>query len=336
MISAILLAQWRSMRTFRTGGLSPSTAFSWLSGFVFYGFWCFLTFGAEEFFKNRENGESFAHVLSPGLLLVLLYWQITPIITASMGGSIDLKKLLAYPIPHRKLFAIELLLRVTTCLEMPILLLGTVIGLLRNPDLGGVRNAPGILVTVLAFIALNILLTAAFRNLLERLLRIKRTKELLMFVVVAVSVLPQFLIAKHVRPTDFGKWLPDSPYLPWSAASHILLRTGFAIPALTIAVVLTAAYFFARSQFERSLRFDGESGQRACRQFTASALGGLIQVACPRSSPTLLPQLSKKNCVPLCARRSFALSSSWRRHSALCFIFRRASPTGRTPSSRRT
>ena len=261
MISAILLAQWRSMRTFRTGGLSPSTVFSWLSGFVFYGFWCFAAFGAEEFFKNPANGQYFALVLSSGLLIVLLYWQITPIITASMGASLDLKKLLAYPIPHRKLFAIELLLRVTTCFEMPILLFGTAIGLLRNPDLGGMRNAPGIVVTVSAFIALNIFLTAAFRNLLERLLRVKRTKEVLMFLVVAISILPQFLIAKHIRSTDISKWLPDSPYLPWSAASHILLRTSFAIPALTITAVLAAAYLFARSQFERSLRFDGESSR---------------------------------------------------------------------------
>ncbi len=266
MIAAILQAQWRSMRTFRRGGFSVSTAFSWLSGFLFYGFWCMVAFGAQAFFKNPDNSAYFAPVLSSGLLFMLLYWQITPIITASMGASLDLKKLLAYPIPHPKLFAIELLLRVTTCIEMPIVLLGAVIGLLRNPYIHG---APAMLLAALVFLALNLFLTAALRNALDHLLRRKRAKELIMFLMVALSILPQFLLAKRVHPKDFGKWLPDLPYLPWTATSRIMLGMDLAIPALALAFFLVLVYLFARQQFEAGLRFDGE--QSKVRQTSSTA-----------------------------------------------------------------
>jgi hypothetical protein len=37
-------------------------------------------------------------------LLAFAYWQLMPVVSASWGGA-DLKKLLAYPIPHGKLFS---------------------------------------------------------------------------------------------------------------------------------------------------------------------------------------------------------------------------------------
>jgi len=258
MIQAILLAQWRSMRTFSRGGLSAATVVSWISGLLFYGFWAFAAFGAAAFFSNPASRELFAPVLSPALLLILLYWQITPVVTASMGSSLDLKKLLAYPIPHRKLFLVELMLRVTTCLEMPLVLIGIATGLIRNPETGSLLHAPVIVGAVLLFIGLNILLAAAFRNLLERLLRRKRVKEVMMLLLVAISILPQYLISQRFRPKQWDI-LPNSPYLPWSAIGHLMLGSGYAVPLLTISIALAPAYYLARSQFEISLRFDGSS-----------------------------------------------------------------------------
>ena len=261
MIGAILLTQWRSMRTFRSGGFSVSSAFSWLSGILFYGFWSLAAFGAQAFFSNPENSGYFPAVLLPGLLLMLCYWQITPIVTASMGGSLDLKKLLVYPIPHGKLFAIELLLRVTTCLEMPIVLIGIVIGLLRNPAIHG---ALPLLLSALAFFAINVLLTAGFRNLLEQLLRRKRTKELLMFLVVAMSVAPQLLLGRKVRLKNLSQWNPSPLHLSWGADTFI-------VPGLVLAVCLVLAYLFARFMFESGLRFDGEQSRIATAPASQSA-----------------------------------------------------------------
>jgi ABC-2 type transport system permease protein len=64
-----------------------------------------------------------------------------PVLSASMGASLDLRKLLPYPIPHRKLFTVEVLLRLTTAVEMLILMAGGVAGLIANPGVGGWRAA---------------------------------------------------------------------------------------------------------------------------------------------------------------------------------------------------
>src|SRR5258708_23141135 len=75
-------------------------------------------------------------------MFVFLYWQLAPLVSASLGASLDLKKLLMYPIPHAKLFVVEVLLRITTCAEMVLFLTGVVVGLFRNPLFGGLRNSP--------------------------------------------------------------------------------------------------------------------------------------------------------------------------------------------------
>ena len=58
-------------------------------------------------------------------------------VSASLGASLDLKKLLVYPIPRDKLFLVEVLLRVANAAEMLMVLVGGLAGLLRNPLLGG-------------------------------------------------------------------------------------------------------------------------------------------------------------------------------------------------------
>jgi ABC-2 type transport system permease protein len=253
VITAILLAQWRSMRTFHGGVLS------WISGLLFYGFWAAVAFGAQAFFANTANAHLFGLALSAGLALVLFYWQITPVITASMGASLDLKKLLAYPIPHGTLFTVELLLRLTTCAEMLLVLAGVVIGLARSSPWAAL---PRLLAVVLTYIAINILLSAAVRSFLERLLLRKRMKEAMMFLLIAITIGPQFLLMKGFRPKNVNSSMfPDAPYLPWSAASHLLLGTGFVIPALTLFTALVAAYVLARWQFETGLHFDGASSK---------------------------------------------------------------------------
>ncbi|MDQ6676927.1 MAG: hypothetical protein M3Z09_06500 [Acidobacteriota bacterium] len=264
MIGAILLAQWRSMRTFRTGGSPAAATVSWISGLLFYGFWAVAGFGAQAFFANPENGHLFSIVLPSGLLLMFLYWQVTPVITASMGASLDLKKLLAYPIPHGKLLLVEVLLRLTTCAEMVLVLAGVVTGLWRSPEFGGLQHLPALLGAAVLYIAFNTLLAAGLRNLLERLLLRKRMKEVLMFVLITASVLPQFLLNKKFRPSRLDSLsIPDTPFLPWSATSHLLLHSGIALALIVMAAALAIAYFFSRWQFESNLRSDGSSAKSA-------------------------------------------------------------------------
>src|SRR5258707_17888 len=105
MIFAILRAQLQSMRSLlgtRRGG----TIFSAVTGLFFYGFWALVAFGISLYFDGPANAPNFVPVLSSGLLFVMLYWQLAPVISAGFGASLELRKLLVYPIPHRKLFTV--------------------------------------------------------------------------------------------------------------------------------------------------------------------------------------------------------------------------------------
>src|ERR1051326_2089769 len=187
MIRAILRAQWLSMRTLRVGTRVSGTIFSLLTGLMFYGFWVIVALGAEEYFSVADNNEIFKIALPMALALVMLYWQVAPVVSASLGASLDLKKLIVYPIPRERLFAVEILLRVATCLEMLIAVSGIFVGLLVNAQFGGVARAPRIVAGALLFIAFNLLLSAGMRNLLERLLLRRRIRELVMLIVVFVG-----------------------------------------------------------------------------------------------------------------------------------------------------
>jgi ABC-2 type transport system permease protein len=263
MILAILRAQWLSMRTFRLKAKPASTIFAAITGLLFYGFWVFAAFAAQSFLANTENQENFDLVLSPTLLIVFLYWQLTPVLTATMGASLDLKKLLVYPVPHAHLFFIEVLLRLSTCMEMLLILTGIAVGIVRNPLLGGWAAVPRVVLAALLFVLINLLLSAGLRNLLERLMLRKRVREIMILLIVGVSVTPRFLLQSHF---DFGKVkqvLAPVLFFPWGAAARVFLNEEVVRPVAVLAAFATLAYFFGRSQFNAGLRFDGESGKVA-------------------------------------------------------------------------
>lgn len=260
MIAAILRAQLLSMRSFRLRSRMGGSIFSALTGLIFYGFWAVLAFGAEAFFSNADNRELFPIVLSTGLMIVFLYWQLAPVATASMGSSLDLRKLLVYPVPHEKLFFVEVLLRFTTCAEMLIVLAGVFIGLLRNPVYGGAASLPRLVFPILLFIALNVLLSAGSRNLLERLLLHKRLREFVVLLMVLAGAVPQLLLVSGVRRHTVERFLPMSAIWPWSALSSLLLSAAFTLPVVILLIYVVAAYLFSRWQFQKSLRADHHVG----------------------------------------------------------------------------
>ncbi len=256
MIGAILRAQFLSMRSFRLRSHRGSSIFTMLTGLFFYGFWGMIAFGAEAFFANNGNRDLFPTVLATGLMAIFLYWQLAPIATASMGSSLDLRKLLVYPVPREKLFLVEVMLRFTTCAEMLIILAGVVIGLLRNAESGGVPNLARITLPVLAFVAFNVLLAAGSRSLLERLLLHKHLREVLVFLMVMVGALPQLLLRSHVGRPTMERYLPLSGLWPWTALSQILLKERFVIPMLILSACVITAYLFSRWQFQKNLLLD--------------------------------------------------------------------------------
>ena len=263
MIAAILRAQWLSMRpgSNRGFGLGVLAAVFW------YGFWLFVASMAS-FLTARARVDMLRDGSPVGLMAVCIYWQAMPVLSASMGSSLDLRKLLVYPAPHQQLFLIELLLRFATGIEMQMVLAGAAIGLLRNPNTGGLAALPSLAAALPVFILFNLLLASGTRSLLERLLARRKVRELVALLLAMVWVVPRFLMMTGVKPTWIGRagaaigafgW-------PWSAAARAALPLGqpaatTALSWLSLCAWVVIAGWFGRTQFERNLRYDTLAAQ---------------------------------------------------------------------------
>ena len=265
MIRAILYAQLLSLRSFRLASGRPSAVFAVITTAVWYGFWVFLAFAAYEYASDPDSPDRVAVGLSAGLMLVFIYWQFVPLLTASLGASLDLRKLLAYPIPHRKLFFVEVLLRLTTCVEMLLLTGGLAAGVLANPSFRGRAGVARVSAGAILFIVFNLLLAAGLRSIIERLLSRRRIRELMVFIMVMSFALPRFLMAAGAPMERFRAIFErfQTPLWPWSAAARMMLGAGVAAGLAVLAGWALLALVFARPQFERSLRFDFRAAESA-------------------------------------------------------------------------
>jgi ABC-2 type transport system permease protein len=263
MIRAILWAQWNSVRILRFGGGKRGAIFSALTSLLWYGFWAAAAVGMGAFTSDPDSRRDIERLFPAMLVFVTLYWQMAPILVASMGASLDLKKLLVYPIPTRSLFWIEVLLRVSTGLEMLLLLAGGIVGLIRNPAFGGWMRAPRIVAPLLLFVLFNLLLAAGLRSLVERLLGQKRVREIFVLLAVTVGAIPQLLIVSGVPRGTLRRVLAENSSVlwPWVAAARIPLLGSSAAPWAVLFAWTGAAYLFGRWQFESNLRFDAQAAQ---------------------------------------------------------------------------
>jgi hypothetical protein len=109
---AIVQAQWRALSNhyFR----ASRGSWFWLTGLVllaWYGVWAFAALGIAVIASDERHLDALRRGLPTGLFLMFGYWQIVPVLLVSSGLSLDLARLLPYPIPHARLFAIEVVLR---------------------------------------------------------------------------------------------------------------------------------------------------------------------------------------------------------------------------------
>lgn len=250
-LGAILWAQARVMTNFRLRGAVAARLLAWAMALVWYGIW---TAGAAAlgYAASVAPPRVIALALPWALLGIFIYWQLAPIITASLGTTLDLRKLLVWPIPERSLFVIEVILRLSTAAEMVILLAAGTIGLARNH--GVPAWAPASALPLYA--AFNLFVAAGLRNLLERLFARKGLREALIFVVVLASALPQLVIWTGSETAAHRFLHTPSPVWPWAAFAALATGAGV-LPAAPVALFwLMAAYAFGRMQFRHSLRFD--------------------------------------------------------------------------------
>jgi ABC-2 type transport system permease protein len=257
MIAAILRAQWRSQRAFGLGVKRATTWFALLIGLVYYGFWAALAFGAGAFFARVADAALLNLTLPSVLMGIVLYWQIAPVVTASMGSSLDLKKLLAYPVPHQKLFVVELLLRITTVGEMLLVSIAVAVGVALNP-LSGRLGAVRAVAALILLIAINVFFGSGMRSLIERLLRNRRARLALFLLFIITAVTPQILLASHFDFARLGAYAPVAVFYPWGALAHLMLGATPARAAGLSIIFTLLAFRFGRWQFFHGLRYAGD------------------------------------------------------------------------------
>ena len=91
MIAAILRAQLLSMRM---GG--RGRVISVITGLFWYGVWVIVACAVYLGVSGASAGR-LQTILPLGALAVCLYWQAMPILSASMGSALDMRKLMVYP-----------------------------------------------------------------------------------------------------------------------------------------------------------------------------------------------------------------------------------------------
>ena len=256
MIAAILRAQFLSMRW----GRGKGSVWRFLPLAIWYLFW--LAAAVFAFILASQAGlVSLRRDLPIGFLGVTVYWQFMPMLSASMGMGLDLRKLRIYPAVHRELFLVEVLLCFTTAIEMLLVIAGGVAGLLVNKEAGGLAAAPRILAPAMLLILFNALLASGTRSLLGRLLARRKIREVVILVTTCLWMIPRIFVQYRIHP----KWLGPveqelrGPKFPWSAAAAAAL--GDLTPFLTLGLWLLAALWFGRSQFERNLVYDAVAAQ---------------------------------------------------------------------------
>lgn len=224
--------------------------------------------------KTREALEKW---LSGGLLVAFLFWQIVPVALASTGMSLELRRLLVYPIPVSSLFAIEALLRATTGVEVLLVMSGAAVGLARSPI------APWWSPLVfLPYVAFNLLLSAGIRDLLTRLLARRGVRELVVLAIVMISALPSLLMTMfppetwRSRYAEWGGQIPAFPW-PWSATAQLASGSLALMPAAALAGWVILAAHFGYSQFQRGLRWDADEVRAKQRAAIPRRFEGLIE-----------------------------------------------------------
>lgn len=253
-LRAILWAQFRAQRNFYLRAHKVGVFLSWFSGFLWYSLWVVAGTGAALLTSGAVRPEILEPALVSGLFFVFFFWQLFPVLLASSGAFLDVRRLLVYPIPPGQLFALEVALRLSTGLEMLLVLLGACVGLIINP-----LTPLWTVLPLLLFGAFNLFVSSGLKTLLERLMQRKWIREILLFAFVGLLVLPQLVVLKGIpKPVvaQLEKLVALSWAFPWKAAGH--LGSGhLAWGAVLILLAWTAAaYWFARSQFARSLRLE--------------------------------------------------------------------------------
>jgi ABC-2 type transport system permease protein len=244
-ILALLEVQVRCLlNAFRQNGGGRAMLISLAVSVLWYGLWVAAAVGSAV--APSLVGRTDIEKALPGLLFMMMaYWQLAPVITMSLGVSLQMRKVAIYPVTTRTLFAVECLLRLGTGLEMVLLLCGLFVGLIA----AGTPHPLGLALAFLLFIAFNVLLSAGVRNTIEQIFQRRKLREVVVLLVVSATLLPQVLVWSE-RAREVAYWLLQGgravPY--WVMPSGLAARLAvgewvWGDLALLCGMIATAAVF---------------------------------------------------------------------------------------------
>ena len=276
-IRALLRLQQRTVvNAFRENRRRRGAVVSIALSVAWYGIWLAAAFICA--LTPRAIGRADVEEALPGILLFILgYWQLSPIVTLSLGVSLDMRKLAYYPARTPTLFVVECLLRLYSAWETVLVLTGVFIGLAWA---GSPHLAP-LLLGLILFVAFNIFFSAGTRNLIERIFQKRWLRELSLTLMVTLTVLPQML-AYSERARSLARLAVanriDLPY--WLTPSGLAARLAvglatFADVLLLVAMVAVAGAF-GYVMFAASVRLT--SASTAGEQAPATRRGGLLSL----------------------------------------------------------
>jgi ABC-2 type transport system permease protein len=249
----------------------PRAGVGWTAavGFIWYGVWVLVSFSV----MLLTSSPMIASTLGGVLMLAFLYWQVVPVLMAASGASLDLRKLQAYPIPVSQLFGLEVILRVTAVVEVILVLIGTGIGIVRNPA----APAWGAL-ALLPFVGLNLVLGVGSRDTIARILARRRVREAAFFLLILCAALPQVLLTRgRGFQARFRAIMTRESWLgwPWTSAAHFMQGHDTLKSMAILLAWLAAAGAFSFWQFRRTISFDVQAA--SARPSAGSSTSGLLE-----------------------------------------------------------
>lgn len=254
-LKTLLWAQYCVQRNVSNKVLKASTILAIISNVFWYGMFAALAV-ALGYVTMLLQGVRLERVLTLGFLGITIFWQFFPLLMASAGIYLDIRRLLVYPIPQRYLFFLEGALRISTSLEMVLVTLGITVGMALNRTLPKYAPLVGI-----GFLVLNLLISTGMKAYLDRMMKRKWFREIFMFGFISLLVVPQFL-GSFEAGRNVGAFLRDMPnVLPTAFLGALAVGRNVAWNGAILVGALAVAAVGSYWLFLQSLRL---------QEFTAS------------------------------------------------------------------
>jgi ABC-2 type transport system permease protein len=151
---------------------------------------------------------------------------------------------------------VEVMLRVTSAVEMLLILMGLALGIVLNPAMpkwASLMLAP--------YIFFNLFLAVGLRDLVARILAHKRIREAAFLLLMMAAALPQLLVlrgpmgSKGIRAVFGDSWAG----WPWTATANLIQQRTLRQSLAVVLAWALAAAIFGFWQFRLSLSFDADA-----------------------------------------------------------------------------